>query len=183
MFYFVRIKIFILKAIDWKARNGMIILRISLGIVFFWFGFIKFFPDSSVAEAIAAETILSLSHGYIDKQISMPLLAVWECTIGLGLLSGKKMKYILALLYLQMLGTLTPLVLFRDQTWTSTYFVPTLLGQYIIKNMILISAGIVIGATSNGGALISNPSIAHKAMNLQKVYTRYKQRFNQEPNR
>lgn len=176
-----RVENIIFDIIAWKARNGMNILRVSLGMIFLWFGFIKFFPNLSVAEAIASKTIFRLSKGYVTEEVSMPLLAVWECVIGLGLLIGKKMKFILLLLYLQMLGTLTPLLIFTGETWTSTLFVPTLLGQYIIKNAVLISAGIVIGATSNGGILISNPTIATKALHLENLHRRYKKRFNQEP--
>nr|WP_314496235.1 hypothetical protein [uncultured Chryseobacterium sp.] len=179
----IRTQVFLLRIIQWKAKNGMKILRISLGLIFFWFGFIKFFPDLSVAEVIASKTISYISRGFIDKSVSMPILAIWECIIGLGLLSGKKTKFILLLLYLQMGGTLVPLFAFPDETWTSHFMVPTLLGQYIIKNVVLISAGIVIGATSNGGILISDPTIAMKALHLQEVYDRYKQRFNKDPHR
>lgn len=179
----IRLKLFVIRAIDWKARNGMVILRFSLGLVFLWFGFIKFFPNLSVAEAIASKTILALSRGMITENISMPILAVWECVIGIGLLTGKKLKIILFLLYLQMMGTLTPLLIFPNETWTAHYFVPTLLGQYIIKNAVLISAGIVIGATSNGGVLVSNPHIALKAIDLQNIYTRYKKRYHKDPER
>ncbi|KQR90886.1 hypothetical protein ASG01_15055 [Chryseobacterium sp. Leaf180] len=180
----IYLKIFIIKAIDWKARNGIVILRVSLGAVFFWFGFVKFFPNLSLAEAIASKTIFALSDGFdgfIDKNISMPVLAIWECAIGIGLLSGRFMKITLFLLYLQMIGTLTPLIIFRNETWSGVFLVPTLLGQYIIKNVVLISAGIVIGATTNGGALISNPNVAVKAVHLQTLYFRYKRRYNQDP--
>jgi uncharacterized membrane protein YkgB len=177
----IYIKIFVIKAIDWKARNGIKILRVSLGIVFFWFGFVKFFPNLSLAEAIASKTISALSDGWINKNISMPILAIWECAIGIGLLSGKYMKITLALLYLQMIGTLTPLLIFRNETWSGVFLVPTLLGQYIIKNVVLISAGIVIGATTNGGALISNPNVATKAVHLQTLYFRYKRRYHKDP--
>lgn len=173
----------VLKIVEWKARNGLRMLRISLGVIFIWFGFIKFFPNLSVAEEIASKTILYLSDGFITEKISMPVLAFWECTIGLGLLIGKKIKFILLLLYLQMIGTLSPLLIFPEETWTATYFVPTLLGQYIIKNAVLISAGIVIGATSNGGHLISNPQVAVKALHLEDLYRRYKKRFDKNPKR
>jgi hypothetical protein len=59
----------------------------------------------------------------------------------------------LLLLFVQMFGTLLPLFFFPHQTFTSAPFVPTLEGQYIIKNLVLISAGMVIGATVRGGHL------------------------------
>jgi len=60
-------------------------------------------------------------------------------------------------LFLQMLGTITPLFFFPSETFKMFPFVPTLEGQYIIKNLILISAGLVIGATVRGGKIISEP--------------------------
>jgi hypothetical protein len=111
----------------------------------------------------------------------MPILASWECLIGIGLLTGKFMRITLLLLYVQMLGTFLPLVFFPDQTWIHTPFVPTLLGQYIIKNIILISSAIVLGATVNGGLLIANPIVAHKAQDQQNLYRRFRRRFKKEP--
>ena len=61
------------------------------------------------------------------------------------------------MLYLQMLGTLTPIVLFPDEVFTRIPYVPTLEGQYIIKNLVLISAGIVVGATVRGGRIVPDP--------------------------
>ena len=84
-------------------------------------------------------------------------MAGWECLIGLGLLVGRGLRGILLLLYLQMLGTLTPIVLFPDEVFTRIPYVPTLEGQYIIKNLVLISAGIVVGATVRGGRIVPDP--------------------------
>jgi hypothetical protein len=54
-------------------------------------------------------------------------------------------------------GTFLPLFFFPHETFTSSIFIPTLLGQYIIKNIVLMSGGIVIGATVKGGRLTSKP--------------------------
>lgn len=177
------IRDFILHVIEWKAKNGIFILRFSLGIIFIWFGFLKYFPNLSTAETIASDTISAISFDFIKPGFSMPFLATWECVIGLGILSGKKMHYILMLLYLQMAGTLIPLFIFPDLTWTSTPFVPTLLGQYIIKNFVLISAGIIPGAICHGGTLISDPEVALRAVNMENLYIRYRRRFKNNPKR
>ena len=71
------------------ARYGIQFSRIALGIVFFWFGVLKFFPGLSPAQDLAARTISVLSFGLIPAFISLPVLATWECAIGLGFLSGK----------------------------------------------------------------------------------------------
>ncbi|WP_462264093.1 hypothetical protein [Mucilaginibacter sp.] len=169
------------KMAEWKARNGMNILRVSLGIIFFWFGALKFFHGVSSAEILAGRTITKLSFGHIGPVVSMPILACWECVIGLGLLLKKWLSFILVLLYFQMVGTLLPLVFFPHETFANSILVPTLLGQYIIKNMVLISAGIVIGATVQGGALLSNPTASSKGMFLQEAIRRYRRRFKREP--
>jgi uncharacterized membrane protein YphA (DoxX/SURF4 family) len=142
----------------WMARYGLLILRISLGVVFFWFGVLKFFPGMSPAHDLAARTIEKLSFGTVHSNVSVPMLATWECLIGLGLLFGVFMRATLLLLAVQMAGTLTPLVLFPSQVFTRIPYAPTLEGQYIIKNAVLISAAIVLGATVRGGHLVPDGS-------------------------
>lgn len=169
------------RMVEWKARNGLDILRICLGIVFIWFGVLKFFHGLSSAEIIAGKTILKLTFGHLKPNVSLPILACWECTIGLGLLTKRWLSFTLVLLYFQMAGTLLPLWFFPHETWTSNIFVPTLLGQYIIKNIVLVSSVIVIGATVQGGALIPNAEVAAKGQFTQKVIARYRRRFKEEP--
>ena len=136
----------------WMAENGVTLLRISLGIIFLWFGFLKFIPGASPAQSLATRTIEMLSFGIVQPEVSIILLAVWETVIGLGLILGVYLRTTLFLLFLQMLGTLTPLVLFPTETFMQAPFAPTLEGQYIIKNLVLIASGIVIGATVRGNA-------------------------------
>jgi len=143
----------------WMAKNGIILLRISVGIVFFWFGVLKFVPGLSPADELATRTISVLTFGIVPPEISRPVLAAWECLIGLGLISGLYMRATLLLLFVQMMGTITPLVLFPHETWAFFPIVPTLEGQYILKNMVLITAAIVIGATVRGGKLVDDPAL------------------------
>jgi uncharacterized membrane protein YphA (DoxX/SURF4 family) len=145
------------------ARYGIVLLRVSVGVVFFWFGILKFFPALSPAEDLAARTISTLTFGLIGPQISLPVLAAWEVLIGVGLITGLFMRATLLLLVLQMLGTITPLFLFPTETWTVFPIAPTLEGQYIIKNLVLVSAGIVIGATVRGGDVVADPDLAEEA--------------------
>ncbi len=141
----------------WMARYGVTVLRVSLGVVFLWFGVLKFFPDLSPAQSLAGETIAKLTFGAVPADTAVIILAVWETLIGLGLLFGVWLRATLALLWLQMLGTVTPLFLFADACFTHVPYAPTLEGQYIIKNLVLISAGLVIGATVRGGRLRAEP--------------------------
>jgi uncharacterized membrane protein YphA (DoxX/SURF4 family) len=151
------------------ARNGLTLLRISLGIVFLWFGFLKFFPGLSPAHDLAARTIERLSFGAVGPGASVPILATWESLIGLGLLFGVFLRAVLLLLGLQMIGTLTPLVLFPSEVFTRIPYAPTLEGQYIIKNAVLISAAIVLGATVRGGGLVAQPEVLEAANRLEQA--------------
>ena len=137
------------------ARIGVPVLRVALGVVFFWFGFLKFFPNLSPAEMLAARTIQQLTFGVVQPSLSLPVLATWESIIGIGLILNRWMRGILLLLAVHMVGTFTPLVFFPNETFSSFPFVPTLEGQYIIKNLVLIAAAMVVGATVRGGGLVA----------------------------
>jgi uncharacterized membrane protein YphA (DoxX/SURF4 family) len=153
----------------WMARNGITLLRISLGLVFLWFGVLKFFPGLSPAQDLAARTIETLSFGLVKPNLSLPVLAAWESLIGLGLITGLYMRATLLLLALQMLGTVTPLVLFPSETFVHFPYAPTLEGQYIIKNVVLVSAALVIGATVRGGNMVADPDVARDALKRENM--------------
>ena len=130
----------------WMAQYGTTLTRLALGVVFTWFGALKFFPGTSPAETLATDTITRLAGGHLSRDVALTGLAIWEVLIGIGLLTGRVLRVILLLLFLQMAGTMLPLVLFPAQTFVKFPLVPTLEGQYIIKNLVLISAAIVVGA-------------------------------------
>ncbi len=132
----------------WLADYSIPILRVSLGVIFFWFGALKLFPGLSPAEDLVKATIF-----FIDPDLFFPVLAVWEMLIGLGLIFGKAMRLTLLLLFLQIPGTVLPLFILPDVTWQHIPYSPTVEGQYIIKNMVLVSAGLVLGATVRGGGI------------------------------
>jgi DoxX. len=141
----------------WMADHGLLLLRLALGAVFLWFGALKLIPGASPAEMLAGQTIERLTGGLIASATALPILAVWEVAIGVGLLIGRWMRVTLLLLFVQMLGTITPLVLFPTETFAHFPWAPTLEGQYIIKNVVLVSAAIVLGATVRGGELTAEP--------------------------
>lgn len=139
--------------IAFMARYGITLLRVSVGIVFLWFGFLKFFPGLSPAEDLATKTMHVLSFGLVPSKQALIILAVWECAVGLGLICGTFLRATLLLLWLQMAGTITPMFIFPREVFSHFPYAPTLEGQYIIKNFVLVSAGIVVGATVRGGRL------------------------------
>ena len=142
------------------AHHGVAALRISLGVVFLWFGVLKFFPGLSPAQDLAMRTIAALTGSNIDPNTALVVLAGWEVLIGIGLILGKRLRVVILLLLVQMTGTLMPLFLYPSETFTRVPYAPTLEGQYIIKNLVLIAAAVVIGATVRGGDLVADPVIA-----------------------
>jgi uncharacterized membrane protein YphA (DoxX/SURF4 family) len=137
----------------WMADYGLLVLRIGLGLVFFWFGALKLFPGLSPAEELVRNTVY-----WVSPDLFLPVLAVWEMAIGLGLILGKWMRLTLLLLFLQMPGTALPIVILPEVVWTSFPYGLTLEGQYIVKNLVLIGAGLVLGATVRGGRLDPEPA-------------------------
>ena len=138
------------KITGWLGKYGLLILRVCLGIIFLWFGILKFFKGLSPAEDLVRNTIY-----FMDPDIFIPILALWESLIGLGLITGKYMRLTLLLLFLQMPGTALPLIILPEKVWTIFPYGLTIEGQYIIKNLVLISAGLVLGATVRGGKIVS----------------------------
>jgi uncharacterized membrane protein YkgB len=137
------------------ARGGIPALRFSLGVVYLWFGIPKFWSGVSPADQLATRTMGIIDMHTVPQAVSRDLLATMETTIGLGLVTGLFLPAVLVLFAVQMTGTLTPLLFFRSEMWSRT-LVPTLEGQYILKNLVLIAAGIAITATLCGGGLVSS---------------------------
>ncbi len=126
---------------QWMKRNGHFFLRMSLGFIFIWFGALKPF-GLSPAQALITKTVY-----WFDPAIFIPILGWWEVLIGLCLLVRPLIRLGIFLLVLQMSGTVLPLFILPEVCFKQVPFVLTLEGQYIIKNLILISAAIVVGGT------------------------------------
>jgi uncharacterized membrane protein YphA (DoxX/SURF4 family) len=174
-------KLFESRVSAFMAENGILVTRLALGVIFLWFGILKFVPGLSVAEDLAKRTLVKVTFGHIPAEVCLYILAVWECAIGLGFLSGRFVRSTLILLFLQLPGTFLPLLFFPSETWNRIPYAPTLEGQYILKNLVLISAGIIIGSTMRGGKIVSEPSAARVAGGMQHFYTRFRRRFQRDP--
>lgn len=123
------------------ARSGPLLARVSLAIVFIWFGALKPFRISPADELIVRTVY------WLDPDIFIPILGVWEVAIGICLVVRPLIRLGILLLFLQMPGTFLPLVLLPEVCFTHIPWAPSLEGQYIIKNLVLISAALVIGGT------------------------------------
>ena len=126
--------------IDTLTRLSLPALRISLGIIFIWFGALKPFGDSPAVDVIT-KTVY-----WFDPDIFIPILGVWEMAIGLCLLYAPFIRAGLFLLALQMPGTFLPLSILPEVCFIDIPFNLTLEGQYIVKNLVLIGAAIVVGS-------------------------------------
>ena len=115
-------------------------LQISIGLVYLWFGALKFFPNVSPAEELATNTIGELTFSMIPPSISIIMLALWEVTVGLFFLFNLHKKIAIRVAVVHMLLTFTPLYFFPDLIFNDNILSLTLLGQYIIKNLIILGA-------------------------------------------
>ena len=139
-----------------SAFSAFTILRISVGIVYFWFGALKFFQGLSPAEQLAMQTIHKITFGLINDHINIITLASWECIIGLLLMIGKWIKPALVLLFLHMICTFTPFIFFPNQIFNVAPYGLSLTGQYIVKNIIIIAAGLVLWKIETQKSAISD---------------------------
>ncbi len=126
--------------VDFLKGYGMTALRLSLGIVFFWFGFLKIVGVSSAAQLVT-QTVF-----WWDASWFLPLLGFGECIIGLCFFYKPLVRVALILMAMQMIGTFFPFVVLPDTTMQSGILVPTMEGQYILKNIVLIAGAMVVGA-------------------------------------
>ena len=118
----------------------MLFLRLSLAIVFIWFGALKLVGNSPAIELVTRTVY------WFDPRWFVPFLGVWEVLIGVCMLWRPLIRVSIALLALQMPGTFLPLILLPHVCFAIIPWVPSLEGQYIIKNLVLISGAIAIGA-------------------------------------
>ena len=116
-------------------------LRLSAGFVYFYFGFLKFFPDLSPAELIAGQSIMRLSDHLIDAHTALWWLAIIECAIGLCFLFNVFMRWMFFVFLAHQASTFLPLFMFPELTFKYFPFAPTMEGQYILKNVISVAAG------------------------------------------
>ncbi len=137
------------------VRRSLDALRVAVGAVFLAFGFLKFFPGVSPAENLAAETTRLLTFGLVPHEVALPVIATLECFIGLCLLAGRGMRLAIWLLTIEAVGIVSPVFLLTGRLFGGPHHAPTLEGQYVLKDVILVAAGMVIAAaTFRGGRLV-----------------------------
>ncbi len=128
--------------IRFMRRYGILSLRLAVAITFVWFGALKIFGRSPVGDLVA-QTVY-----WLPPSLFVPVLGYWEVIVGLGLLFSITLRLILLLFWLQMAGTFLVLVLRPELAFQGgNPLLLTMTGEFVIKNLVLIAAGIVIGST------------------------------------
>ncbi|MFT6191156.1 DoxX family protein [Polaribacter sp.] len=129
--------------INFMRSTSIPAIRLSFGVIFIWFGILKPLGLSS-AEGLLKATVVWLPFGSPD--IWLIIIGFWEVVIGIFFFFKKTTRIAIILLFLQMVGTFMPLIVLSEVTFQSNNFLlPTLEGQYIIKNLMIISAALVLG--------------------------------------
>ena len=124
------------------SKWGITFLRYSLGVIYIWFGILKPFGLSP-----AQELVENTVYWFDNPKTFVPILGWWEVIIGLTMCIKPLIRVSIFLLFIQMPGTFLPLILLPEVCFNNFPFGLTLEGQYIIKNLIIISAALVVGST------------------------------------
>ena len=135
----IKLDIFISKFMN---NYGILLLRYSLAMIFIWFGLLKPFGISP-----AQELVENTVYWFDDKATFVKFLGWWEVAIGVTICFRPLIRISIFLLFFQMPGTFLPLVLLPEVCFTDFPYGLTLEGQYIVKNLIIISSALVIGGT------------------------------------
>ena len=127
---------------EFMSKWGVTLLRYSLGIIYIWFGALK-----PLGLSPAQELVENTVYWFENPKTFVPILGIWEVVIGITMIIKPLIRVSIILLFIQMPGTFLPLVLFPEVCFTGFPFGLTLEGQYIVKNLIIISAALVVGST------------------------------------
>ncbi len=129
----------------YKFNTNDYLVRIPLFVIFFWFGFLKII-NLSPAQNLVIDTVYWMP--FFEAESWTIIIGYWEVLIAILFLFKRTTLVAMVLLLLQMTGTFLPLIILPEVTFqNSNPFLPTLEGQYIIKNIIIITAALIIGGS------------------------------------
>lgn len=124
-------------------QYSILLMRIALATVYIWFGALKIFGMSP------ADELVEQTAYWFKPEIFIPVLGICEISIGLGLLIKRCVPYTVIVLLIHMAVTLFPIFILKKICFDTFPYCPTLVGQYIIKNLVLISGALVIAGKCN----------------------------------
>lgn len=151
----------------WLVAYSIPLLRIGLGVIFLGFGLLKFFPGISPIESLATRTTTELTFHQITGHGAMEFVATLECLIGLCFITGRFLRVGVWLMGAQMIGAMSPLVLFPGELFPGSLHAPTLAAQYIIKDIVLVAAGMVIASTWTGAHLVAESTSLRSSLSTR----------------
>lgn len=141
------------------SHYGVTILRLALAVIFIWFGALKIFGVSPVNDLVGTTVY------WVDPGWFVVFLGVWELLIGIGLLFRFALRLTLLLLFVQLAGTFLVFVFQPEVTFVrGNPLLLTVTGEFVVKNLVLIAAGIVIGGTVEHGRGMLGPEETREQM-------------------
>ena len=141
------------------VARSLLLLRWAVGVIFLYFGALKLVPGYSPAESLVMETIKTLTFDLVPGRAGVAFTGAIECALGVLLLTGWFRRLTIYVLGLELVGILAPLVLLPTRLFDSPA-APTIEGQYVLKDIILVAAGMVLATTIRGGRLVTGPHTA-----------------------
>lgn len=131
--------------------RSLVLLRVTVGIVFVGFGALKLFPSTSPAEQLAVDAATKMTLGLVPETVLLLSLAALETAIGIGLITGGRLlRPALVAFFLHMGGVFSTLFLLPDAMWQPHSPAPTMEGQYVVKNVVLVAVCLVVAADAWG---------------------------------
>ena len=127
-----------------SKKTKLKLLAISIGLIYVWFGALKFFPELSPAESLATETIDAMTFHLLPEGMVYLTLAILELGIGLGLMVGKQQRFFVIAALVHMICTFVPLFAFPELSFKEAPYGFTIFGQYIMKNLVIIVALLIL---------------------------------------
>lgn len=137
----------------WMSRYSLRLLQLATGVIFLWFGALKFVPGLSPAEGLVVSTATAVFEplGFVPPgRLVIFLLAIYEVAVGLGFLLDRHRRAMVWMLLAHMASTGLPLLVLPEVAWTHAPYGLTLEGQYIVKNLVLVAGAAAVGATIHG---------------------------------
>ncbi|MCE7000793.1 hypothetical protein LZG04_39150 [Saccharothrix sp. S26] len=129
----------VIDIIDRYQRSQVAVQRAVIGVLYVWFGALKVAPGLSPVDDLAGRAMSAMTMGLVKPTVSMPLLAVMEVLVGIGLMTGKLPRLTIVVAVVHMSGIFLTALILPSEIWAA-WGVPTLNGQYVLKNAVLVCA-------------------------------------------
>lgn len=156
----------------WLVAHSITVMRVSLGLVFVVFGALKFFPNLSPIEGLATRTTTALTLGLVPPSVGLVMIAALEVVIGLCFVTGRYLRIGVWLMGAQMIGAMSPLVLFPGELFSGVLHAPTLVAQYILKDVVLVAVGMVLASTWSGARIVAEPKSMRSTLRARAPHVR-----------